>query len=120
MEVLRSSIVTILIVRIFGAIAIYVDKLNFVYYDNSYHLYYGLIIVLVAMLTKRISKKIRYILLGIGLGLIIDDVSVITYIINGQAQNPVSDYWSPLFILPLLFGLLFISLFEEKLKKLIH
>lgn len=120
MSLLIPALLTILLVRLVGAIALYSQTINFIYHDQSYHLYYGLIFIMVAIVIKKTPFKIRHGLYAIGLGLVIDDIAVIKYLIVDKPLNPEFDYWSPLFIMPLLGGLSFMSLFENKLKKIIR
>lgn len=97
--------------RVFIAIAQNTSSLQFIFEDQSYHFYYGLLIVLIAAFFRK--AKLAYILFGIGAGLFIDDVAAIKYVISGPAQTPIQDYWSPLFILPLILGLLLLATVEN-------
>lgn len=118
MRILPITIITILVTRILGALAI--AFFPSIYFDKFYHLYYGLILFALASFLAYFSKKFRLILVGIGLGLIVDDIAVVQNFIYGASLDPISTYWSPTYIIPLLLGLFLISLFEEKLKSWIR
>ena len=118
MDILKSSILTILVTRILGALAI--NFFPFIYYDKSYHLYYGLVLLVTAVFIKYFSKKVRLTILGVALGLIIDDIAVVRNFVVDAPVDPIAAYWSPKYIIPLLSGLSLISLFNERLKRLIQ
>ncbi len=116
MPIIIPTIAAILTMRVFITVAMNTPSLQFIFYDQSFHLYYGVILMILALFLRR--TKLSTLLFGIGAGLFIDDVAALTYIITGPTQNPIQDYWSSLFIIPLLFLLLGLVIFEKRLQKL--
>lgn len=116
MKISTVAIITVIMTKIFVIIATNSPTLQFIFNDRSYHFYYGLLIMIILFFFRK--TKFAYIFFGVGAGLFIDDVAALKYVITGPAQTPIQDYWSPLFILPLLIGLLALVLSENKLKKL--
>ncbi len=114
MKITASAIATVVMMRIFIAIAANRPSLQFIFEDQSYHLYYGLALIVLSLFLRHI--KYAYIFFGIGAGLFIDDVAALTYVMTGPAQTPIQDYWSPIFIIPLIVGLFALVISEEKLK----
>lgn len=114
MRILPITILTVFITRLLGLFAI--QFFPFIYFDKFYHLYYGLILLTLAIFFTSISKYTRLILLAIGIGLVIDDIAVLKNFITGPPADPISTYWSATYIIPLFFGLLLISFYEERLK----
>ncbi len=71
--------------------------------------------MILALIFRR--AKYGHIFFGIGAGLFIDDVSAFKYVMTGPALNPITEYWSPLFIIPLMVGLFVLIVSEIRLKK---
>ncbi|MEK7672337.1 MAG: hypothetical protein AAB373_00485 [Patescibacteria group bacterium] len=115
MKVTISALVSIILTRAFVALAAMTPALQFIFEDRSYHLYYGLGLIILAVIFK--SLKYRKIIFGIGAGLFIDDMAALKYLFTGLAVDPIPDYWSPLFIIPLLIGLLILASSEKFLQK---
>ncbi len=116
MKITMSAITTVLVMRIFIFIAASTPTLQFIFQDQSYHFYYGLVLIILAFIFRR--KKYAYIVFGIGSGLFIDDVGAFKYVITGPALSPITDYWSPFFIIPLTAGLFALIILESSLKKI--
>lgn len=116
MKITMAAIITVIVIKIFVFVAANSPTLQFIFYDPSYHFYYGLLLMIVSMFFRK--EKLVYILFGIGAGLFIDDVAALKYVMTGPAQTPIQDYWSPLFILPLMVGLFALVLSENRFKKL--
>jgi|SRR3989338_451493 len=116
MKILTTALITILLTRISVAIAVAAPSLHFIFYDQTYHLYYGLALMVLAVAIKFWNYAL--ILFGIGIGLFIDDIAALTYILGYVSENPLADYWSALFILPLLMSLLILTLSEKKLENI--
>ncbi len=115
MQISISALSTIFIMRVFVFTASMSPSLYWIFQDRSYHAYYGLLLIIFSLFLKRFRKW--SIVLGIGLGLLLDDIGVIKYVFTGLPHYPVLDYWSPLFILPLLSGLLILILIESRFQK---
>ena len=114
MKITTTAIITVTVMKIFVAIAANSPTLQFIFEDRSYHFYYGLLLIAVSLFLRK--AKLAYILFGIGAGLFIDDIAALKYVMTGPAQTPIQDYWSPLFILPLMVGLFALVLSEKKFK----
>ena len=111
-----AALLSILLIRIITALGIYVPQMQFMYFDRSFHIYHGIILSIVACLSGRIlTRDTRRILLGLGLGLVVDDIAVLSYLWMGYPNDPIAIYWSPVFILPMLIGLVAIHGGEKKL-----
>lgn len=91
-----------------------IQSLEFIFYDQSFHFYYGLGILVLALIFRNLKNA--QILFGIGYGLFIDDVAAVQYIGN-PSQNPISEYWSATFIIPILAGLFLLIVSEKRLNK---
>jgi len=115
MSILFSTIVTVFIARVIGFFAIY--YFPSIYFDNFYHLYYGLVLLVFVFVYRRFSEKTQLILLGIALGLIVDDIAVVGNFFTGPGADPIATYWSGIYIIPLFLGLILIAFFEDKLKQ---
>lgn len=76
-----------------------------IYSDNFHHYYIGLLLCFLALF--KFNKKIKIILLGVGLGLIIDEIMLPLYLLNIWHQ----DYWSFLGMIPVFIALLTIEIF---------
>lgn len=100
--------------RLFIAFAATLPALQFIFNDHLYHLYYGLLIGVFALFLG--SLKIAPVLFGIGAGLVIDDLGVLKYLLIAPAMNPIQEYWSALFVVPLLSGILFFLLTERRIE----
>lgn len=116
MKITTTAIITVIVMKIFVAIAANSPTLQFIFEDQSYHFYYGLLLMAISLFFRK--TKFSYIFFGVGAGLFIDDFAALNYVMTGPAQTPIQDYWSPLFILPLMVGLFALVLSENKLKKL--
>lgn len=116
MKITSTAIITVIVMRIFVAIASNSLSLQFIFEDQSYHFYYGLLLMAISLSLRK--TKFAAIFFGIGIGLLIDDIGALKYVITGPAQTPIQDYWSALFILPLMIGLFALVKAENKLKKL--
>ena len=116
MKITTTAIITVIVMKIFVAIAANSPTLQFIFEDQSYHFYYGLLLIIFSLVFRK--AKFAYLLFGIGVGLFVDDVAALKYVMTGPAQTPIQDYWSPLFILPLMVGLFALVLSENKLKPL--
>ena len=116
MKITISAIATLVVMRIFIAIAANSPTLQFIFEDQSYHLYYGLALMFLAVFLRR--RKYAYIFFGVGVGLFIDDVGALKYVMTGPAQTPIQEYWSPLFVIPLVVGLFALAISENRLKKI--
>ena len=116
MKITTSALATVLVMRIFIAIAANKPSLQFIFHDQSYHLYYGLAILAIAAIFRH--AKYSLIFFGIGAGLVADDISAIKYVLTGPALNPIEEYWSSLFIIPLLFILFILAVSEHILKRM--
>ena len=114
MKITTTVIATILVTRIFVLIAANMPTLLFIFDDQSYHFYYGLALVIPALVWRRV--KYAHIFFGIGVGLFIDDIGAFKYVITASAQTPIQDYWSPLFIIPLVVGLFALIISEKQLQ----
>ena len=112
------SVATILVMRLFVFIAANIQTLQFIFYDQSYHFFYGLFLVMLALIVRRV--KYSDIFFGVGFGLFVDDVAALKYVLNGPSGNPIADYWSPLFIIPLIVGLFALMRCEDRLVKFFH
>lgn len=118
MHIIHWMLVSVVTIRSFIALAATVPALSFIFYDRSYHVYYGLALIIISLLVQRFPRAIREAGLGIGLGLFFDDVSALLYLIFGAPVDPIGEYWSPLFILPLLMGILLVVLFQKYAKRI--
>ena len=116
MKITATAIITVIVMKIFVAFAANSPTLQFIFEDPSYHFYYGLLLLIVSLFLRK--TKFAYILFGIGAGLFIDDIAALKYVMTGPAQTPIQDYWSSLFILPLMVGLFVLVVSENKLKTL--
>ncbi len=115
MKITTTAIITVIVMKIFVAIAASSPQLQFIFQDQSYHFYYGLLLVVMSLFLRKM--KLAYILFGIGAGLFIDDIAALKYVMTGPAQTPIQDYWSPLFIIPLMVGLFALVISEKQLKR---
>jgi len=115
MGVFAYSVLTVCIARIIGFFAI--EFFPFIYFDNLYHLYYGLILIAGTLLWKSLYRTVRVAALGIGLGLVADDIAAIAYYFS-PAEIPIQDYWGPQFLVPLGVGMALIYFFRERIARL--
>lgn len=118
MKITASSVATILVMRVFLAIAVNIQTFQFIFHDQSYHFFYGFVLMVFALILSRV--KYSHIFFGVGAGLFVDDVAALKYVLNGPSLNPIADYWSPLFVIPLLVGLFALILSEDRLERFFH
>lgn len=114
MHIILSTLSTIFFVRMFVLVATQIPALQFIFHDQSYHFYYGFLLMLIALFARR--NRFAYIIFGIGAGLFIDDVGALKYTLFGPSTNPITEYWSSLFLIPLFIGLCILVLGEKRLK----
>lgn len=110
------TLITIVVIRMFIVATAKTTSLQFIFYDQMYHLYYGLGILIMAIAVRFWTHATA--LFGIGAGVFLDDLGALKYILGGVPEDPTIEYWSPLFILPMLAGLLVLSLGENKIKRM--
>lgn len=103
--------VTVIIVRIFLALLFIapIDSAS-IYTDKLHHYYLGLVILAICLAARRIP--FRNILVGIGLGLIIDEFMLPFYIVGLWNYG----YWSFIGMLPI-FIILLIILIHYRYKR---
>lgn len=111
MLVTSASLITVLLVRLVSAVAIV--HAPGIYFDRWHHLYYGLILLVLTVIFKRFSRRFRLVLLGIALGLIADGGAMVRDFFIGPPSDPIAAYWSPAYILPMLFGITILALWEN-------
>lgn len=111
MRISLLALATIVFMRIFVFIASSTPSMLWIFQDRSYHVYYGILLIILGFFYKQ-SVNIRTLFLGVGFGLLFDDIAALTYLIIGPSTNPITDYWSPLFIIPLIMGMTLLLLFE--------
>lgn len=105
------AIVAVFFVRVISAIAIH--HFPSIYYDHSYHIYYGALLFIIGIAIRK-KFTLKQILAGAGLGLMVDDLPVLRTFFF-QTGDPITEYWGPMYVIPMVAGLLIICLTENQL-----
>ncbi|RJQ38485.1 hypothetical protein C4559_01710 [Candidatus Microgenomates bacterium] len=88
MKLINVALITILLTRLFLFLFLFFPANNWIYKDTFHHYYLGLALLLISLLLKR--RKIKNVVMGIGLGLIIDEIMLPFYLIGIWKV----EYWS--------------------------